>query len=803
MGKQFFFELKSLPDFSLTRYQAINLSDLGSVVKNNNVFLRQLHSLGLVLNMSFHLYYSFIPHLPHGERIKVVLMCQEESEKETVSYDILIDIISSFANASCYKLTKYEYAHLPAPLSRFSGVYNCFCTISKKENLTNPYYSKNTPKNGMQYYSISEWTAKQNARMYNSIKLLGNYKSDTVIRIDIYPVSDPNEILDSISKRGIYSMIQEEASFKAYNNSSGLGVSKRDEAANRANSFYENYFKTMSSSLQFNASINIFGNSEDNCRLLGDFLCSEVLEKGLISQRCELGKYAADYLLDAHKLHNTMEDSSGYKVPEMASRFTIDEIAPFFSFPYLYPSENIGIRKETDPDLSGEGIVIGTNSNGYCVRIPLKAFAKHAYISGVPGSGKTFTMKHIIHSLSKEGIPFLVFEPAKREYRGLYDVCKDNKKAEYGSFYDNEKTDDIILLCPKTNSLTLFEILTGKNPFEGLVPQNCINADLTDLQNAKENPQWWFPEKENGNALGLLISKLIEPEISQRWGYTEILRWHENINKSLIAQEVVSFHNRFNGSCKYNNVIVNDPKELIRKIAGNWDYEYLFNHFSEISYTDTYIANKTGLYIAYTHPKDPENISNEEKMSLMISLYCEFTQDDDEVFWPNKGFKNTFEFGNYLYNTINKLYGKYSSRENDYESLSYDSTFCILYSAAVAGLFSTYMSKDRLANTNERTKIITECEKVISKSNSFYDIIKSFALLAYTMMNICVFSITVPSSNQEIIVHSYEELGKVLRDNMNTYGDSIILLGSLIYNQKQISPIVQAWSDALKNYSGR
>ena len=85
MGKRFFFELKSLPDFSLTRYQAINLSDLGSVVKNNNVFLRQLHSLGLVLNMSFHLYYSFIPHLPHGERIKVVLMCQEESEKETVS----------------------------------------------------------------------------------------------------------------------------------------------------------------------------------------------------------------------------------------------------------------------------------------------------------------------------------------------------------------------------------------------------------------------------------------------------------------------------------------------------------------------------------------------------------------------------------------------------------------------------------------------------------------------------------------------------------------------------------------------
>lgn len=58
MGMRFFFELKELPDFTLTKYQAVNISDLNNVVRNNAVFLKQLHSLGLVSGLSFHLFYS-------------------------------------------------------------------------------------------------------------------------------------------------------------------------------------------------------------------------------------------------------------------------------------------------------------------------------------------------------------------------------------------------------------------------------------------------------------------------------------------------------------------------------------------------------------------------------------------------------------------------------------------------------------------------------------------------------------------------------------------------------------------------
>jgi len=41
---------------------------------------------------------------------------------------------------------------------------------------------------------------------------------------------------------------------------------------------------------------------------------------------------------------------------------------------------------------------------------------RHVLISGVTGSGKTQTIKKILRELSKQGIPFLVIEPAKSEY---------------------------------------------------------------------------------------------------------------------------------------------------------------------------------------------------------------------------------------------------------------------------------------------------------------------------------------------------------------------------------------------------
>ncbi len=51
------------------------------------------------------------------------------------------------------------------------------------------------------------------------------------------------------------------------------------------------------------------------------------------------------------------------------------------------------------------------------IRLPLELLKKHLFIAGVPGSGKTTAMNNIVTQLAFRGIPFLVIEPAKTEYR--------------------------------------------------------------------------------------------------------------------------------------------------------------------------------------------------------------------------------------------------------------------------------------------------------------------------------------------------------------------------------------------------
>jgi len=57
---------------------------------------------------------------------------------------------------------------------------------------------------------------------------------------------------------------------------------------------------------------------------------------------------------------------------------------------------------------------------GDWLEVGLDSLAKHALITGVTGSGKTQTCQFILDQVWREhGVPYLVIEPAKREYRAL------------------------------------------------------------------------------------------------------------------------------------------------------------------------------------------------------------------------------------------------------------------------------------------------------------------------------------------------------------------------------------------------
>jgi hypothetical protein len=63
--------------------------------------------------------------------------------------------------------------------------------------------------------------------------------------------------------------------------------------------------------------------------------------------------------------------------------------------------------------LDAQDRVVGT------FRVPLSTLNRHTFVTGATGSGKSQTVRHILESCSRAGLPWLAIEPAKSEYAAM------------------------------------------------------------------------------------------------------------------------------------------------------------------------------------------------------------------------------------------------------------------------------------------------------------------------------------------------------------------------------------------------
>lgn len=91
------------------------------------------------------------------------------------------------------------------------------------------------------------------------------------------------------------------------------------------------------------------------------------------------------------------------------------------------------------------------------VELPLADLTKHVFVTGVTGSGKTTTCMKL---LMESGLPFMVIEPAKTEYRALNAL--DNTIEYY------------LLGCEEITSFRL-------NPFELVSPEENLSGHISTL----------------------------------------------------------------------------------------------------------------------------------------------------------------------------------------------------------------------------------------------------------------------------------------------------------------------------------
>jgi hypothetical protein len=415
--------LPRVPDLTLNKYSSLEGGDVGGALEKHRAFLRQIHRLGLVSGITAKWLYEYDPGRAKGKRLTIMLVFEsEEGLPETLDAYVKSSPSSSF----------YDFK-LPKPGGDFplnyNKVYGYRATLVKREK----YAPEDRPE-APPFYSVNEWKMNDEARLINLYNLMRKINKPCAYVVsamarDYTNLIDAPDFLGNIMRR-----LRGMLSLRVEKTSSGASASVRDENADYTLERYKSLIEEVAANPHFAANIQAFADDAGYADMLLASAAAEALDEGSHSAVWDEGDFKMEEILSS-PVENFFAPQSnqtgGQTAPPAPPKvlqfwptlFLLKELAPFNALPALYPGESVEIPKETAPSYEKDGLFLGVDNDGYDVYFPLKNLSKHAFLAGVPGSGKTNSMLHIVTELYKNfKIPFLVFEPAKTEYRALLNM---------------------------------------------------------------------------------------------------------------------------------------------------------------------------------------------------------------------------------------------------------------------------------------------------------------------------------------------------------------------------------------------
>ena len=405
--------LTRIADLTLNRYSSLEGGDVGGVLAKHNAFLRQIHRISLVSGLTAKWIYEYDPVRPKGKRLTVILSLENNSGLPKM----LCKYVEASPLSPFFDLELIKEDDVP-PLN-FERVYKYRATLVKREK----YASSDSAPDPF-FYSVNEWEMNDDARLLNFFNLIQKVDRPcvyavTVLAGDLTNLIDSPEVLGDIMKR-----LRAKLSLRVEKTSGGVAAPLRDENANYTLKRYESLVEEAAANPHFSVNIQAFSDDIGYADMLLSSAASEALDEGSHNAVWEEGEFNMTGIFSSRINHFFAPQPNNATPPPVLrfwpTLFLQKELSPFNVFPALYPGESIEIPKETAPNYEKKGLFLGEDKDGYEAYFPLKNLSKHAFIAGVPGSGKTNSMLHIVTELyDKFKIPFLVFEPAKTEYRAL------------------------------------------------------------------------------------------------------------------------------------------------------------------------------------------------------------------------------------------------------------------------------------------------------------------------------------------------------------------------------------------------
>ena len=451
MSNKMYFRISRLPDTSLNKYASLSDTGVDGILERHALFLRQWHRIASLGRISMHLFINYDPLKESGKKIDIGFLIDSGSTQgeylETVQRAFSASPLSEF----------FDFYRADDEIQEIENrKFNTISMLSKNERFLYPVKQDNSPPF---FYVVPSWEMQDESRLYNMLKMMQAFDVKCEYRLDIYADNIADEMHEQFRKP--LHWLRNNCKPNAYVNILGeRQEQENDPAASDALKQYEDFLEKIDTSPAFYAHVTMLCDDEKIGKILLESAASEAIKEGYDQITTYKGNYnGLSYYKNIDR--GVFDSEAPESLNLLPITYTLQELDAFFRFPTLYDGETIEIPKETAPDLSSkEGIFLGEDTSGYEVYLPLKMLKKHMFVCGVPGAGKTNTMLRIATSLWKEHqIPFLVLEPAKKEYREL---------SLFG-------IDELIVFSPNANTKFPLRI----NPFEfpiGLTLSEHISA---------------------------------------------------------------------------------------------------------------------------------------------------------------------------------------------------------------------------------------------------------------------------------------------------------------------------------------
>jgi len=550
------YEIVCIPDITLIKNRIGSTGGLGGLLELHNSFLRIWNKKCLMSNASLHLFYEYIPSEDdRSEEIKCFIIIRSNSKIE----EDTVRLFESHPLIKKYRVSRVQdFENEVSEKKKYSK-----CSVLMKNEV---FTQELEDDDSQMKYTIPNWEVNDAAHLYEMFTVMKAIKKKSLYRVDLYPVDY------AVNLRNVIQTIKHTLNSNTDKNDF---YSSKNREISKVIESYENVVGKVEKSPHYIMNVFSFADTDGDSKIVLDSVCAEALREGSYKVVTFDGKYNALSWLkfedcdcvkskrdnNSSIIHIIQKGEKGWKIcRDIAKNFTLNflpvlfvqkEIIPFFRLPIVDDGEDVPIKMDSEftPEESQNTIKIGKNKKELMLKYPIELLNKHAFICGVPGSGKTYTMLHMVTELHKNKIPFMVMEPAKKEYRAIYNYGKEML--------------DIMLFSPHMN--TLFPLHVNMMEFpEGITLSEHINVLMNVFESTFElgGPVYNLLDK----SIGLAYEKYGWNEYNENDGSKEYPCLEELRDIFTDQVEKTTYNGNFKGDLKsFLNVRL---EGLMRRDAG-------------------------------------------------------------------------------------------------------------------------------------------------------------------------------------------------------------------------------------------